>query len=172
MDPKCAMCWWGLAQAEGIRAEGTHGVRQRRLAEAMRLKDHASARTSSISRRRRRGAAKGEDNKQQVAILRRLVKKPRSDTQAKIFLAGGCWRRVRRQGRAEAGERNASRFLKACWGLRPTIRRQTTTGSMPWSRESSGAGVEECRAAGQPGAELRTHGAHAGAHFLSHGKLC
>ena len=43
VDPGCAMCWWGLAQAEGFRHSDAAKYGQKALAEAVRLKSHASA---------------------------------------------------------------------------------------------------------------------------------
>ncbi len=42
VDPKCAMCWWGLAQVEGFRGGPDKVYGTRALAEAVRLKGHAS----------------------------------------------------------------------------------------------------------------------------------
>src|SRR5258708_37505008 len=89
VDPKCAMCWWGLAQAEGLRHSDTQDYGKRALAEAMRLKDHASASDKLyIEASQAESTAKDDDDTaQRVAILRKLVQKFPHDTQARIFLA-------------------------------------------------------------------------------------
>src|SRR6202167_236574 len=77
VDPKCAMCWWGLAGAENMRGDDASGVYGKKaLAEAMRLKDHASGtdklyiEAADASERAKEG-----DRSEEVAILRKLVKK-------------------------------------------------------------------------------------------------
>jgi hypothetical protein len=88
VDPKCAMCWWGLAQAEGIRKSDTKAYGARALAEALRLKDPANAAESLyIDAAQARSVAKEDDNAVEIAILRKLVNLDPSDTQARIFLA-------------------------------------------------------------------------------------
>jgi len=89
VDAKCAMCWWGLAQAEGMRGdEGNAIYGKKALAEAMRLKDHASATDKLYIEAADAGErAKGEDHSEEIATLRKLVKKAPQDTQAKIFLS-------------------------------------------------------------------------------------
>jgi tetratricopeptide (TPR) repeat protein len=87
-DPKCAMCWWGLAQAEGFRKSDTKAYGTRALAEAVRLKNPANAAESLyIDAAQARSVAKEGDNAAAVAILRKLVKLDPSDIQARIFLA-------------------------------------------------------------------------------------
>src|SRR5580693_2349296 len=41
VDPQCAMCWWGLAQAEFMHGAGD-AYGKKAIAEAVRLKNHAS----------------------------------------------------------------------------------------------------------------------------------
>lgn len=88
VDPKCAMCWWGLALAEGLRHSEARLYGQKALAEAVRLKGHASATDKLyIEAAQAEAAAKDGDSKQSIEILRKLVKKNPRDTQARIFLA-------------------------------------------------------------------------------------
>src|SRR6266702_4095705 len=42
VDPKCAMCWWGLAEAEGVGHSERQVCGKKALAEAIRLKENAS----------------------------------------------------------------------------------------------------------------------------------
>jgi tetratricopeptide (TPR) repeat protein len=90
VDPNCAMCWWGLAQAEGFRNSDKRVYGNRAVAEAMRLKGRASATDKLyIEAAAAEANAKGDDKSQQIAILRKLVKKAPHDIEARIFLAGG-----------------------------------------------------------------------------------
>ena len=87
-DPNCAMCYWGLAQAEGMRGRETDGYAKKALARAVELKGHAGSEGKLYIEAAAAGAAaKGDDNSAEVAILRTLVKKNPHDIEARIFLA-------------------------------------------------------------------------------------
>ena len=92
VDPNCAMCWWGLAQAEGFRHSPRQTYGKEALEKAVKLEDHASeteklyieaAQADAVVKKESKHGA----NKQQVAILRELVAKAPKDTQARLFLA-------------------------------------------------------------------------------------
>jgi tetratricopeptide (TPR) repeat protein len=88
VDPRCAMCYWGLAEAEGFRGGAQKAYGTKALDEAGRLKDHASKSDklyieAAVAER----DAKGPDAQAEVEILRKLVKKEPQDIEAKIFLA-------------------------------------------------------------------------------------
>jgi hypothetical protein len=88
VDPKCAMCWWGLAEAEGLRGGDTTVYGKRALAEAVRLKNHAgSPEKLYIDAAQAESEAKKDDKTAEISILRKLVKKAPKDIQARIFLA-------------------------------------------------------------------------------------
>ncbi len=88
VDPKCAMCWWGLAQAEGMRHSPSAAYGKRALEQAFRLKDHASASDKLyIEAAQAEVTAKDDDTSQAVAIYRKLVAKYPHDIEARIFLA-------------------------------------------------------------------------------------
>ncbi len=88
VDPNCAMCWWGLAQAEGFRHSDAAVYGKKALAEAVRLKSKASASDRLyIEAAQAEEDTKDDDSKPAVAIYRKLVKKYPRDTQARIFLA-------------------------------------------------------------------------------------
>jgi hypothetical protein len=88
VDRDCAMCWWGLAQAEGFRHSDAQAYGKKALAQAMQLKDHASASGKLyIEAAQAEEDAKDDDRTQATAIYRKLVKKYPHDTQARIFLA-------------------------------------------------------------------------------------
>jgi tetratricopeptide (TPR) repeat protein len=88
VDPKCAMCWWGLAKVEGFRGgpEKIYGTRA--LAEAVRLEGHTKgAEKLYIEAAQAASVAKNGDKKEEIAVLRKLVKKSPKDIEARIFLA-------------------------------------------------------------------------------------
>ena len=116
VDAKCAMCWWGLAQAENMRGDDASGVYGKKaLAEAMRLKGHASGTDKLyIEAADAEIAAKEGDRSEEVAILRRLVKKDPNDIEARIFLAGAVGDGYDDKGEPKAGQKERLRFWRAC----------------------------------------------------------
>jgi tetratricopeptide (TPR) repeat protein len=92
VDPNCAMCWWGLAQAQGFRNGSRKSYAKAALEQAVKLEDHvsepeklyieAAQADANVKKESKHGA-----NKQQVAILRELVAKAPKDTQARLSLA-------------------------------------------------------------------------------------
>jgi tetratricopeptide (TPR) repeat protein len=88
VDPRCAMCWWGIAQAEGFRDGAGEAYGTRAVAEAVRLKGHTKgAEKLYIEAAQAGSVAKKDDKTQETAILRKLVKKYPQDLQGRIFLA-------------------------------------------------------------------------------------
>ena len=92
VDPNCAMCWWGLAQAQGFRNGSRHAYAKAALEKAVKLADHVTEpETLYIQAAQADAAVKKESkhgaNKEQVAILRELVAKAPKDIEARLFLA-------------------------------------------------------------------------------------
>jgi tetratricopeptide (TPR) repeat protein len=91
VDPNCAMCWWGLAQAEGFRNSDRKVYGKQALAKASALKQSATEPEKLyIEAAEADEAAKDSKhsvNKQQIAILRQLVSKAPKDLEARLFLA-------------------------------------------------------------------------------------
>ena len=114
VDPNCAMCWWGLAQAEGFRKSDTKAYGTHALAEAVRLKDSGNAAESLyIDAAKARSIAKEDDNSAEVAILRNLVKLNPSDIQARIFLATTLEDGYDDDREPKAGEKEGISILEA-----------------------------------------------------------
>ena len=87
VDPNCAMCQWGLAQAEGFRG-GADTYAKAALKEAVRLKGHASGTDKLyIEAAEAIDAANGKETVQDTVIFRKLVKKEPKDAEARVFLA-------------------------------------------------------------------------------------
>jgi tetratricopeptide (TPR) repeat protein len=90
VDPKCAMCYWGLAKAEESRGKDMEVYARQALEKAAGLKNVVSeperlyidAAQAELSSTGKRGSSK-----QEVALLRELVNKQPNDTQARLSLA-------------------------------------------------------------------------------------
>jgi tetratricopeptide (TPR) repeat protein len=117
VDPACAMCWWGLAQAEGLSHSPRQVYGKQALEKAVKLKDHvseperlyiAAAQADSVA-----GESKHGSNKQQIAILRELVEKAPRDTQARLFLALTLGDGYDAHGKPKKGERQAEAILES-----------------------------------------------------------
>jgi hypothetical protein len=93
-DPNCAMCYWGLYQAETFSHSETKTYALASLAKATALKSHASGREKLyIEATEAHEAAirdAGSEDKakfdREIEILRTLVKKNKADTNARIAL--------------------------------------------------------------------------------------
>lgn len=90
VDPNCAMCWWGLANAEQARGKDLESYSKQALQKASQLTNKITeperlyieaAQIESTSKGKR-----GTD-KQQIEILRKLVSLKPNDTQARLHLA-------------------------------------------------------------------------------------
>jgi tetratricopeptide (TPR) repeat protein len=87
VDPNCAMCYWGLAQAEVFRGEKDKVYGDKALAEAVRLEGKAS-RTDRLYIEAARAGSQGDSgHDEEVALYRKLVKKEPHDDEARIYLA-------------------------------------------------------------------------------------
>jgi len=116
VDPNCAMCWWGLAQAEGFRNSDHQKYGKEMLEKAVRLKDHATepeklyieaAQASAAAKGEKRGA-----NQQEISILRELVSKSPNDLQARLMLALAVEDGYDKTGKPRKGEREAIGMLE------------------------------------------------------------
>ena len=91
-DPNCAMCYWGLAQAEQFRSGPTGGpaadYARQALAQAVKLEGKASKTDRLyIDAAVAESHEEGDDHKASIAIYRKLVAKEPSDIEARIYLA-------------------------------------------------------------------------------------
>jgi tetratricopeptide (TPR) repeat protein len=114
VDPNCAMCWWGLAQAEGFRNSDAAVYGKKALAKAVELKGHAGAEAKLYIEAAQAGSEAKEDdnNTSEVAILRKLVKKNPKDTQARIFLAEAVGDGYDDKGEPKAGQKERIAILE------------------------------------------------------------
>src|ERR1041385_575016 len=91
VDPKCAMCYWGMYQAEKFYHRDDMYYAAQMLAKAGSLKNHASKAErlyieASIAEKDT-GQSEKKDKSKAIQIYRRLVKQNPKDKQARIFLA-------------------------------------------------------------------------------------
>ncbi|HEY1580150.1 MAG TPA: hypothetical protein VGF82_24050 [Terracidiphilus sp.] len=116
VDPNCAMCWWGLAQAEGFRNSAHKVYGKQVLEKAVQLKDHATgperlyieaAQADAAADSKKRGA-----DKQEIAILRELVSKAPNDLQARLSLALALEDGYDKNGEPRKGEQEAIHMLE------------------------------------------------------------
>jgi tetratricopeptide (TPR) repeat protein len=118
VDPNCAMCWWGLAQAEGFHNGNRHVYGKQALEKAVQLMDHASdAEKLYIEAAQADAAIKNESKrgaqKQEIAILRELVRKAPNDIEARLFLALALENGYDNVGEPKKGEREAIAMLES-----------------------------------------------------------
>jgi tetratricopeptide (TPR) repeat protein len=113
-DPNCAMCWWGLAQAEGFRGGPDEIYSKQALKKAVELKGHGSATDKLYIEAATAGAADGKDGKAgESEILRKLVKKDPRDIEARIYLANSLGDGYDETGEPKAGTRQKIAMLEA-----------------------------------------------------------
>src|ERR1051325_2745596 len=91
VDPQCAMCYWGMYQAERFYHRDDTYYAGRMLTKANSLKSYASKaeRLYIEASAAEEGAEKSDkkDKSEAIRIYRKLVKQNPKDKQARIFLA-------------------------------------------------------------------------------------
>jgi tetratricopeptide (TPR) repeat protein len=113
VDPNCAMCWWGLARAEGFWHGNAQAYGKKALAQAARLKDHAgSSDKLYIEAAQAELNAKEDDSPEATVIYRKLVKKNPRDTQARIFLAESLCDGYDDAGEPKSGQKECIAILE------------------------------------------------------------
>ena len=169
VDPNCAMCYWGLSRAVDSRGEEAEAYGKKALAKAVELEGHAGAAGKLyIEAAQAASVAKDDDRTAEIAILRKLVKKNPSDIEARIFLAGAVGDGYDDKGEPKPGQKERIAILESVIKDAPNdSAAQPLLDSRHGAQQSSGSGPEKCGSAGQPCAQLRPHGAHAGTHLLS-----
>ena len=95
VDPNCAMCYWGIYQAEKFRHSNAKYYSNQALAKAVSLKGHASkaerlyieASAAAEAADKSEGEDKSKVESKEVQLYRKLVKSNPKDMQGRIFLA-------------------------------------------------------------------------------------
>ena len=115
VDPNCAMCWWGLANAEQARGKDLESYSKQALDKASQLKDKITEpERLYIEAAQLESAGKGKrgSDKQQIEILRKLVSLQPKDTQARLHLALALEDGYK-NGEPKKGEQEAIQMLES-----------------------------------------------------------
>jgi hypothetical protein len=120
VDPQCAMCYWGLYQAETFRRGTSKHFADQALAKAVSLKGHASKAErlyiqASAAHEAAEKNKKDDDNgpeSKEVQLWRKLVKHSPRDTQARIFLAETLMDGYDDAGEPRAGQKEGLAILQ------------------------------------------------------------
>jgi tetratricopeptide (TPR) repeat protein len=120
VDPKCAMCYWGLYLAETFRHSTSKHFANEALAKAVSLKGHASKaerlyiEASAAHEAASKGARDDKaDDSREMALWRKLVKQNPKDMQARIFLAEALMDGYDDDGNAQKGTKEALAVLQS-----------------------------------------------------------
>jgi len=114
VDPNCAMCYWGLAQAMEFRGEQDKIYADQALQQAAKLERHASATDRLYIEAALAGSReKGGDHTASIAIYRKLVKKEPHDLEARIFLANAVEDGFDDKGEPKPGEKEKIAILES-----------------------------------------------------------
>ncbi len=114
VDPNCAMCYWGLANAEVSRGDEADPYGKKALKKAVELKGRAgSAGKLYIDAAQAAADGKDDDHSAEIAILRKLVKKNPSDIEARIFLAGAVGDGYDEKGEPKPGQKERIAILES-----------------------------------------------------------
>jgi len=116
VDPNCAMCWWGLAQAEQSRGKEMATYSKQAIEKAAQLKDkiteperlYIEAAQIDPADKGKRGA-----HKQEIEILRKLVGEQPKDTHARLSLALALEAGYDKNSEPKKGEREAIQMLES-----------------------------------------------------------
>src|SRR5690242_4646060 len=93
VDPRCAICYWGLYKAESFYHSTAQGYAAKALQKAVALKGGASRRerlyieATAAGQRTSKNPGPGSNSSRSIELWRELVRSYPEDTQAQIFLA-------------------------------------------------------------------------------------
>src|SRR5215472_353298 len=121
VDPKCAMCYWGLYQAETFAHSNSKYFADRMLKQAVNLRGKVSKAErlyieASVAAEAARESEKKDANNtdsKEVQLYRKLVKHDLKDTQARIFLANSLMRGYDDNGEPRPGTKEALAIMQS-----------------------------------------------------------
>jgi tetratricopeptide (TPR) repeat protein len=114
VDPNCAMCFWGLNQAEGMRGNSEQTYAEQALAQAVRLESKASKTDRLyIEAANAEAHPDGKGRDQPTALYRKLVKKEPHDNEARIYLANSLGEGFDDKGEPKPGTKEKIAILEA-----------------------------------------------------------
>ena len=121
VDPQCAMCYWGIYQAEKFSHSNSKYYADRMLTKAITLKGRASkaerlyieasAAAEAAEKSEKKDNSSGDS--QTVKLYRKLVKHNPKDIQARIFLANALSNGYDDNGQPRAGLKEALAIFQA-----------------------------------------------------------
>jgi len=126
VDPQCAMCYWGIYQAEKFFHSNSKYYADQALTKAVRLKGHASkaerlyieasvaaeAAGKSTKPQKNEKKNKSTQESEEVQLYRKLVKSNPKDLQARIFLAEALANGYDENGQPRARQKEALAILQ------------------------------------------------------------
>jgi len=115
VDPKCAMCYWGLAQAAQSRGKDMESYVKQALDKASGLQDKVTEPERLYIQAAQIGFTSKEkhgSDKQEILILRKLVSEQPNDTQARLSLALALEAGYDKKGEPRKGEQEAIQMLE------------------------------------------------------------
>ena len=115
VDPQCAMCYWGIYQAEKFRHSNSKYYSDQALTKAVSLKGRASkterlyieASAAAEAAEKSEEKDKSKAESQEVQLYRKLVKREPKDIQARIFLAWALTDGYDDDGQPREGQKEA-----------------------------------------------------------------
>ena len=117
VDPNCAMCYWGLAQALDFRGEADKIYADPALQQAVKLSRHARSTDrlyiQAAVAESHQEETKSEDHSASIAIYRKLVKREPHDIEARIFLANAVGDGYDANGEPKPGEKEKIAILES-----------------------------------------------------------
>jgi tetratricopeptide (TPR) repeat protein len=116
-DPNCAMCYWGLAQAEGFRGPMGKPYSKQAFDQAAKLEGKASKSDRLYIDAAVAESSEKDDHSASLALYRKLVQKEPHDIQARIFLANALgdddWASYDDNGEPKGGQKEKIAILEA-----------------------------------------------------------
>jgi tetratricopeptide (TPR) repeat protein len=114
VDPDCAMCYWGLAQAEEFRGGPGKTFSKQALDQAVKLESKASKTDRLYIEAAFAESHEERDNHPgSIAVYRKLVQKNPRDIEARIFLANALGDGFDDNGEPKPGEKERIAILEA-----------------------------------------------------------
>ena len=123
VDPQCAMCYWGIYQAENFAHSNSKYFADQMLAKAVSLEAHASKAERLYIEASAAGVAagksekpvpkaKGKPEREEIQLYRKLVKSNPKDLQARIFLAEALRDGYDENGQPRTGQKEMLAILQ------------------------------------------------------------
>jgi tetratricopeptide (TPR) repeat protein len=119
VDPQCAMCYWGLYQAESFYHSTSQGYASAALDKAIGLRRHVSKRerlyidAAAAYEKLVNTDRFQEARKEEVRLLRKLVQKYPKENEAQLLLAASIQDGFDDSGQPRAGQKEALALLGA-----------------------------------------------------------